>query len=158
MRRRDREIKEFNEILQVILDCDSLVLGLNDGEFPYLVPLNFGMDIEDGQLYLYFHCAKEGKKLDLIQKDNRATFEMDHAHQLVLNDEKMSCTMEYESVTGKGFIEIVSEDKKIKGLKILMNHYHVSEFPFSLKPVKNTTVFRLKVIELKGKRRKVSVK
>lgn len=83
---------------------------------------------------------------------------MDHAHQLVLNDEKMSCTMEYESVTGKGFIEIVSEDKKIKGLKILMKHYHVSEFPFSLKPVKNTTVFRLKVIELKGKRRKVSVK
>ena len=79
---------------------------------PYLVPLNFGMDIEDGQLYLYFHCAKEGKKLDLIQKDNRASFEMDHAHQLVLNDEKMSCTMEYESVTGKGFIEIVSEDKK----------------------------------------------
>ena len=54
MRRRDREIKEFDEILQVILDCDSLVLGLNDGEFPYLVPLNFGMDIEDGQLYLYF--------------------------------------------------------------------------------------------------------
>lgn len=42
--------------------------------------------------------------------------------------------------------------------QILMKHYHVSEFPFSLKPVKNTTVFRLKVIELKGKRRKVSVK
>ena len=158
MRRRDREIKEFNEILQVILDCDSLVLGLNDGEFPYLVPLNFGIDIEDGQLYIYFHCANEGKKLDLIKKNHRASFEMDHAHQLVLNDEKMSCTMEYESVTGKGFIEIVSEDKKIKGLKILMKHYHVSEFPFSMKPVKNTTVFRLKVIELKGKRRKVSVK
>ena len=146
MRRRDREIKEFDEIVKIIKKCDSLVLGLNDEGYPYLVP------------YLYFHCAKEGKKLDLIQKDNRATFEMDHAHQLVLNDEKMSCTMEYESVTGKGFIEIVSEDKKIKGLKILMKHYHVSEFPFSLKPVKNTTVFRLKVIELKGKRRKVSVK
>lgn len=158
MRRRDREIKEFDEIVKIIKKCDSLVLGLNDEGYPYLVPLNFGMDIEDGQLYLYFHCAKEGKKLDLIQKDNRASFEMDHAHQLVLNDEKMSCTMGYESVTGKGFIEIVSEDKKIKGLKILMKHYHVSEFPFSLKPVKNTTVFRLKVIELKGKRRKVSVK
>ena len=102
MRRRDREIKEFDEIVKIIKKCDSLVLGLNDEGYPYLVPLNFGMDIEDGQLYLYFHCAKEGKKLDLIQKDNRATFEMDHAHQLVLNDEKMSCTMEYESVTGKG--------------------------------------------------------
>lgn len=56
MRRGDREIKEFNEILQVILDCDSLVLGLNDGEFPYLVPLNFGIDIEDGQLYIFSLC------------------------------------------------------------------------------------------------------
>lgn len=86
MRRGDREIKEFNEILQVILDCDSLVLGLNDGEFPYLIPLNFGIDIEDGQLYIYFHCVNEGKKLDLIKKNYRASFEMDHAHQLVLND------------------------------------------------------------------------
>ena len=83
MRRRDREIKEFDEIVKIIKKCDSLVLGLNDEGYPYLVSLNFGMDIEDGQLYLYFHCAKEGKKLDLIQKDNRATFEMDHAHQSV---------------------------------------------------------------------------
>ena len=83
MRRRDREIKEFDEIVKIIKKCDSLVLGLNDEGYPYLVPLNFGMDIEDGQLYLYFHCDKEGKKLYLIQKDNRDTFEMHHAHQLV---------------------------------------------------------------------------
>lgn len=153
MRRRDREIKEFDEIVKIIKKCDSLVLGLNDEGYPYLVPLNFGMDIEDGQLYLYFHCAKEGKKLDLIQKDNRATFEMDCNHNFILYKERMSCTMGYESVIGQGTIEIVAEDKKYDALKILMRQYHAEDFQFNTDMIKVTTLLRLKVEKLTGKRR-----
>lgn len=153
MRRRDREIKEFDEIVKIIKKCDSLVLGLNDEGYPYLVPLNFGMDIEDGQLYLYFHCAKEGKKLDLIQKDNRATFEMDCNHNFILYEERMSCTMGYESVIGQGTIEIVAEDKKYDALKILMRQYHAEDFQFNTDMIKVTTLPRLKVEKLTGKRR-----
>lgn len=153
MRRRDREIKEFDEIVKIIKKCDSLVLGLNDEGYPYLVPLNFGMDIEDGQLYLYFHCAKEGKKLDLIQKDNRATFEMDCNHNFILYEERMSCTMGYESVIGQGTIEIVAEDKKYDALKILMRQYHAEDFQFNTDMIKVTTLLRLKVEKLTGKRR-----
>ena len=50
MRRKDREITNFNEMIEIIKKCDSCVLALNDEGFPYLVPMNFGMDIEDGQL------------------------------------------------------------------------------------------------------------
>ena len=153
MRRRDREIKEFDEIVKIIKKCDSLVLGLNDEGYPYLVPLNFGMDIEDGQLYLYFHCAKQGKKLDLIQKDNRATFEMDCNHNFILYEERMSCTMGYESVIGQGTIEIVAEDKKFDALKILMRQYHAEDFQFNTDMIKVTTLLRLKVEKLTGKRR-----
>lgn len=153
MRRRDREIKEFDEIVKIIKKCDSLVLGLNDEGYPYLVPLNFGMDIEDGQLYLYFHCAKEGKKLNLIQKDNRATFEMDCNHNFILYEERMSCTMGYESVIGQGTIEIVAEDKKYDALKILMRQYHAEDFQFNTDMIKVTTLLRLKVEKLTGKRR-----
>lgn len=153
MRRRDREIKEFDEIVKIIKKCDSLVLGLNDEGYPYLVPLNFGIDIEDEQLYLYFHCAKEGKKLDLIQKDNRATFEMDCNHNFILYEERMSCTMGYESVIGQGTIEIVAEDKKYDALKILMRQYHAEDFQFNTDMIKVTTLLRLKVEKLTGKRR-----
>lgn len=153
MRRRDREIKEFDEIVKIIKKCDSLVLGLNDEGYPYLVPLNFGIDIEDGQLYLYFHCAKEGKKLDLIQKDNRATFEMDCNHNFILYEERMSCTMGYESVIGQGTVEIVDEDKKYDALKILMRQYHAEDFQFNTDMIKVTTLLRLKVEKLTGKRR-----
>ena len=61
MRRKDREISDFNEIVKIVKNCESCVIALNDDGYPYVVPLNFGMDIENGQMVLYFHCAQEGK-------------------------------------------------------------------------------------------------
>ncbi len=133
--------------------CDSCVLALNDDGFPYMVPLNFGMDIEDGQLYLYFHCAMQGKKLDLIRKDNRATFEMDCDHNFILYDERMSCTMGYSSVVGHGIIEFVEEEKKYEALKILMRQYHAEDFQFNKDMIKVTTVLKMKVLDITGKHR-----
>ena len=73
MRRKDREITDFDEMMKIIVKCDTCRLALFDDEFPYIVPLNFGTDVEEGQLYLYFHSAKVGTKLDLIRKNNKVT-------------------------------------------------------------------------------------
>ena len=153
MRRKDREITDFDAIVQIIRACVSCVLGLNDDGFPYLVPMNFGMDIEEGQLYLYFHCANEGKKLDLIRKDNRVTFEMDCEHNFILYEERMSCTMGFASVIGHGTISFVPEEEKLDALKILMRQYHAEDFRFNTDMVPATTVLRLKVSDVIGKRR-----
>ena len=153
MRRKDREITDFDAIVQIIRACHSCVLGLNDDGFPYLVPMNFGMDIEEGQLYLYFHCANEGKKLDLIRKDNRVTFEMDCEHNFILYEERMSCTMGFASVIGHGTISFVPEEEKLDALKILMRQYHAEDFRFNTDMVPATTVLRLKVSDVIGKRR-----
>ena len=153
MRRKDREITDFDAIVLIIRTCDSCVLGLNDDGFPYLVPMNFGMDIEEGQLYLYFHCANEGKKLDLIRKDNRVTFEMDCEHNFILYEERMSCTMGFASVIGHGTISFVPEEEKLDALKILMRQYHAEDFRFNTDMVPATTVLRLKVSDVIGKRR-----
>lgn len=153
MRRKDREIKDFDKLLQIMRQCDSCVLALNDDGFPYMVPLNFGMDIEDGQLYLYFHCAMQGKKLDLIRKDNRATFEMDCDHSFILYDKRMSCTMGYSSVIGHGLIEFVEDEKKYEVLKVLMRQYHAEDFLFNIDMIKVTTVLKMKVLDITGKRR-----
>lgn len=153
MRRSDREITDKKEMIEIINRCDVCRLALNDGDYPYIIPLNFGMDIEGEQIIFYFHGATEGKKYELIRKDNRATFEMDCSHQLVMDDEKMSCTMKYESVIGRGRVEIVPEEEKMKGLKILMRQYHQEEFPFGTAIVPKTNVFRLIVEEMTGKRR-----
>lgn len=153
MRRSDREITDRQEMIEIIKKCDVCRLVLNDADYPYVVPLNFGMDMEGEQIVFYFHGASEGTKYDLMKKDNRATFEMDCSHRLVMNDEKMSCTMKYESIIGHGHVEIVPEEEKMRGLKILMKHYHQEDFPFGTAVVPKTVVFKLIVEEMTGKRR-----
>ena len=110
MRRQDREIKNFDEIVKVMEKCEVCRLALNDEEYPYILPLNFGMALEDGKIVLYFHGALEGKKYELIAADNRAGFEMDCETRLVTTLEDGNCTMEYESVIGRGKIEMLPEE------------------------------------------------
>ena len=70
MRRADREIQSFEEMVDVISRCDVCRLGLHDGDYPYILPLNFGAKIEtEAQtVTLYFHSALEGHKIELIRK------------------------------------------------------------------------------------------
>ena len=65
----------------------------------------------------------------------------------------LSCTMAYRSVIGRGTVEILPEGEKKHGLDIIMRHYHAEGFPYSEKPIPVTTVWRLKVESMTGKRR-----
>lgn len=154
MRRADREIKEFDEMIQVIEKCDVCRIALNDEEYHYILPLNFGMQIEDGKIVFYFHGATEGKKYELMEKNPKASFELDCAHRLVTSQEKGSCTMEYESIIGYGKLELVPEEEKYAALCILMKHYHKEDFAFNKAVIPKTTVFKLTVDTCTGKRRK----
>lgn len=154
MIRSDREITDRAEQLAIIDACDVCRVALNgDDGYPYIIPLNFGVDVEGDQVYLYFHSARRGQKLDLIAQDARATFEMDCDHELICYGERMSCTMAYRSVIGRGTVEILPEGEKKHGLDIIMRHYHAEDFPYSEKPIPVTTVWRLKVESMTGKRR-----
>ncbi len=153
MRRKDREITDFDEIVAIMRKCDVCRLALNDGDFPYIVPLNFGLEVRGDRVFLYFHAAGEGKKLDLIARDNRATFEMDCDHNFILYEERMSCTMGYASVIGHGTIELLPEEEKYAALKILMGQYHAEDFQFNTDMMNVTAVMRMTVLDMAGKRR-----
>lgn len=45
---------------------------LGDEGYPYTVPLDFYYDDESG--HLFFHCAKEGHKIDAIRQYDKASF------------------------------------------------------------------------------------
>jgi nitroimidazol reductase NimA-like FMN-containing flavoprotein (pyridoxamine 5'-phosphate oxidase superfamily) len=151
MRRSDREVKEFEDIVAIMEKCDVCRIALNSNGYPYILPLNFGMCIKKGKIELYFHGAMEGTKYDLIEKDNRASFEMDCEHKLVTEVEHGSCTMEYESVIGQGRVEMLSDDEKCNALYILMKHYGQEEFSFNKAVMPRTKVFKLVVEKVTGK-------
>ena len=69
MRRKDREVTNIIEILQIIEKAKVLHLALFDADYPYIVPLHYGYEYKEGILIFYMHCAKEGHKLDLIRSN-----------------------------------------------------------------------------------------
>ncbi len=154
MRRSDREIKDLPDIIRVMKQCDVCRLAFFDEEYPYIVPLNFGMQVDGEQITLYFHGAREGKKYDLMAKNNKVCFEMDCSHELMTIEEEKNCTMNYESVIGYGTLEMVADEDKYDALCILMKHYHVEHFEFNKAVIPHTNVFKLNVHQLTGKTRK----
>lgn len=123
MRRKDREITNIDEKLEIIDSCKVFRLGLSQNNMPYIVPLNFGYDYNNGELVLYFHCAKDGRKIDIIKENPDVCIEMDTGHELI--EGTLDCEYGYgfKSIIGEGVCYIIDdEDEKILGLSRLMVH------------------------------------
>ena len=45
MRRSDREVTDFNEIVAIINKCDYIRLGFSSEPVPYILSLNFGIEV-----------------------------------------------------------------------------------------------------------------
>jgi nitroimidazol reductase NimA-like FMN-containing flavoprotein (pyridoxamine 5'-phosphate oxidase superfamily) len=149
MRKDDREIKDFTRIVEVMEKCDVCRLAINDEEYPYILPLNFGLKVVDNQITLFFHGAKEGKKHELISKNNKVSFEMDCSHNLVAQAGR--CTMEYESVIGSGLIEVVDGDAKYDAMSLIMAQYHKEGMEFNKEILNFVTMYQLTVNNITGK-------
>ncbi len=154
MRRADREITDFDELVQIMEKCDVCRLAFNDREgYPYILPLNFGVKVEGGKVTLYFHGANEGKKYELLREDDRVSFEMDCVHELVSDRDCAHCTMKYESVIGRGRLAIVPDAEKMEALTVMTDHYHTEHFEFNPAAVPRTVAMKLVVERMSGKRR-----
>ena len=143
MRRTDRAVTKPAEITEMMTRCEVLHLALNTDTVPYILPVNFGME-PDG-MTLYIHGAREGTKYALIEKDNRAGFELDCTHGLVL--ENGMCSINYESVIGWGYLEDVAEPEE--------KQYRGEDFPYSTAVIPKTRVLRLRVQARTAKRRRM---
>ena len=60
MRRSDRELKDMADIVAIAKRETVCTVAFHDESCPYLIPLNYGAEVEEGKLVLYFHGAKEG--------------------------------------------------------------------------------------------------
>ncbi len=157
MRKKNREVTDLNEISDIIAKCDVCRIAFFDAEYPYIIPMNFGFEILGSEVSLYFHCAKEGRKLELAEKNPRVAFEMDCGHNLLLGATDCNSTMEYESVCGNGIIEFLEGSDKIYGLTQIMKQYVKKDsYDFEEKDLKFATVFKITVKEICGKRLKKS--
>ena len=148
MRRREREIRDeagIQEILEKGLVCR---LGLYDGQYPYVVPMNFGY--RDGRLY--FHCAAEGRKIDILKKNDRVCIEVDLDSRIVRGDTPCRWAAKYRSVIGFGRARIIDDDKAKKaGLDVIMAHYGGSGGDYDEKSLQRTSLIEVVLENMTGK-------
>lgn len=151
MRRHDKEVTDAAAIAEIMSRCAVVRLALNTDTVPYILPVNFGME-PDG-MTLYIHGAMEGTKYEWIERDCRASFEMDCLHGLRLDADTHECSQVYESVIGWGELqELTGEGEKRHALQRLMAHYHAGDFPWSDAPLPRTRIFKLEIRQRTAKR------
>jgi nitroimidazol reductase NimA-like FMN-containing flavoprotein (pyridoxamine 5'-phosphate oxidase superfamily) len=125
-----------------------------DNNMPYIVTMNFGYSGGDHPSF-YFHCAKEGKKIEMMRKNNFVCFELDTDHEIYSGENGCDWGMKFSSVVGYGKISLLEErESRINGLDCIMSHYSDRpKFSYDERVLSNTTILRLEIEEMTGKRK-----
>ena len=110
-------LEEMEEILN---RAEVGRVALCNGSIPYIVPLNFLYH----QRKLVFHCAWEGRKLDLIAKNPNCCFEVDEFTGEVTYHYESRCHLDYDSVLAFGKARIENdEEEKTRLLQLFAEKY-----------------------------------
>lgn len=161
MRLNKREIKDPDMLRDIIESCDIVRLGLSDRDGMFIVPVNYGYDIEsdgtDMKLTLYIHGAKEGRKAEAFAADPSVAVEMDCMDGIITGDYTCSYSCAYRSIMGSGTIrELTGEQEKIHALTRIMEHMaHGARIEFRPEMLERTGVYSIDVKNFTGKERKM---
>ena len=153
MRRKDREIKRFEEIVEVLKRCDTVRLGLMGKAYPYVVPLSFGYEVNGEKLVLWVHGAGAGEKHALIEECDRVCVEADlfFGYQ----ETPQGITTLYESVIGLGKIGKVTGNEARQGLDLILKHAGYEGYAYDERALSMTTVYRITLETVTGKRNRL---
>lgn len=156
MRRKDRQRDEAF-CLDLIDKATNGVMAIATGEdTPYCLPLSFVR----AEKSLYFHCAKEGRKIDLLRANPKVcvTFIGYDSPTYQAEDNNFTTLFASAIVTGSAH-EVTEDDEKIEALralckKLLSQAMTGDNFDRAIQtslPV--TAVWRIDLEEISGKAR-----
>jgi uncharacterized protein len=155
MRRADRRMDGKADLTAVFDEADACSIAFAVGSEPYIVRLNYGYEWEGELPVLFFHCAREGRKLVLMRANPRVCFSLDVGHELVKGSSPCEWGMKYASIVGYGTLsEVEGDAERRSALDKVMRHYGWGgEGSYAEGPMSATKVLRLEVAEMSGKRR-----
>jgi len=153
MRRKDREVTDIAQIKQILDDCKTCHLAMVDRGQPYVVPLNYGYTLQDETLTLFFHSAKEGRKIEILRENNAVCFVMcKEGEPIFAKETPCSSGYYFSSVHGFGtgaFIDDV--DEKCDALTLLMKHQVNTHIAFTPSQADSVCVFKVVSTDFTGK-------
>lgn len=150
MRRNDREL-DFSATLDLLDRCRVIRLAMIDGQEPYIVPLNYGYTYKAGQITLFCHSAKVGRKLDVMRANPLVGFEMDTDYLLQEHEEACHHSNLFSSVIGTGEFELLAGEEAKSALAVLIRHQTGRDFCFTDEQINSVAVFAIHVKSISGK-------
>lgn len=173
MRRKDREMSiEFG--LAVIDQASYGVVSMIDAEgHPYGIPLSI---VRDGPT-LCFHSAKEGKKVEIFEKNPQVSVAFIGAvnvpehytdaelDAIALDESRLALltskvfTTEYESAVVIGIVKLVEDAAtKINAMRLICGKFTPTKMPYFEMAIASgldhTNVYQIEIQEIRAKRKK----
>jgi nitroimidazol reductase NimA-like FMN-containing flavoprotein (pyridoxamine 5'-phosphate oxidase superfamily) len=149
LRKSDQEIKEPAVLEEILSGATLCRIAMTDGERPYILPVNYGYR----DRCIYIHSAPEGKKIDLLKKNNGVSFEITHSARVIEAEKACGWSTQYRSVVGYGTVEIVTDPAgKQRGMEVIMAQHGAPELiSFDPGNMDRMVILKLSITSLSGK-------
>lgn len=152
MRRSDKAVTEQAATEKILRSGKTCQLAFSADPVPYLVTLNYGY--HDGNLY--FHAAREGRKIELIRKHGQAAFTIALDLGLIKGENACDWSVRFQSVVGHGSITLFENpEEKRQALDLFMAQYSSKDFSYPDKMIQATAVFKLEISAMTVKQSRV---
>lgn len=151
VRDAERAIESDEEMLGILSRGKFMTLAMCQDGHPYLVSMNYSFDRE--RMFLYFHCASEGRKLDVIVSNPEVWGQVVEDLGYLLG----KCDYGYRTVMFWGKAALVEDlGEKQKALEMMIDRYESDPADVRKRLIKDTrlrevTVVRLSVDGMTGK-------
>ncbi|HSL94127.1 MAG TPA: pyridoxamine 5'-phosphate oxidase family protein [Bacillota bacterium] len=128
-------------------------LALVDEKQPYIVPLNYFLE----ENMIYFHCALEGRKLDIIARNPRFCFAVSEMDEVKTGPTACDFGTYYRSVLAYGHAHIIREEPTKTDILTKLTHKYcppgMTFTPVTPERAAATLLVALEIEKLDGKSR-----
>jgi len=154
IRRKEKAITEEKELITILQKAKYVTIAMCKDNEPYLVSMSHGYDPEKN--CIYFHCAREGKKMDILKENNvvwgQALFDNGYIQG--------KCNHSYATTMFKGTVSFLEDFEEKKAALYLMV-YQLEDDPEAYlskppteKSITNVTIGRIDIEYMSGKKEK----
>ncbi|MFW9909443.1 MAG: pyridoxamine 5'-phosphate oxidase family protein [Candidatus Thorarchaeota archaeon] len=151
MRRKEKAITDRGQLVHILRSAKYVTIAMSLENEPYLVTLSHGYD--ESKNCIYFHCAQEGKKIDILKRNNlvwgQALLDYGYAHG--------KCDHHFATTQFRGRVTFVTDlEEKRYALTIMVNQLEenpqivISE-QFNDSSIRKVNIGRIDIDYLSGK-------
>jgi len=149
MRRKEKEITDKKMMLDIISRAQVCYLGMSKDNMPYVIPINFGYF----ENTIYFHCALEGEKIDVLKENPHVCMVFNIDNKLINDVVQDDWTMYYKSVIAYGKVEFIMDiAERQNAINIMFHHYGGKDYPLPESVLAKTMFLKVKIEKMTGKR------